>query len=105
MDQFEATTHPFIVRIWLEETAAEAGQASWRGYIVHVPSGERRYIHDLGEIPAFIAPYMEAMGVHLADRGSRGRPPAGSRPRSSLVKNLRHLVQSLIHTQNGTEQG
>lgn len=65
MEQFEATTHPFIVRIWLEETAAEAGRATWRGYVTHVPSGKQRYIHDLDEIGAFIAPYVESMGVHL----------------------------------------
>jgi hypothetical protein len=73
MGQFEATTHPFIVRIWLEETAEEAGRATWRGYVTHVPSGERRYIHDLDEIQTFIAPYMEAMGVHVGKQRSPGR--------------------------------
>ena len=66
MDLFEANSHPFIVRIWLEETADEAGRAMWRGHITHVPSGKRRYIKDLDDIKPFIAPYLEAMGVKLA---------------------------------------
>lgn len=64
-NSFEATTHPFIVKIWLEETAEEAGRAVWRGHITHVPSGERRYLKDLNDISAIIAPYLEEMGVEL----------------------------------------
>jgi hypothetical protein len=61
----EATTHPFIVRIWLEETIEEAGQATWRGHITHVPSGKRCYVKELGDITDFVAPYLEGMGVEL----------------------------------------
>jgi hypothetical protein len=59
----ESYGQSFIVRIWLEETVEEAGAATWRGQITHVPSGERRYLKDLDEIVAFIAPYLEGMGV------------------------------------------
>ena len=62
----EVNTHSFIVKIWLEETAEEAGQAIWRGHITHVPSGERQYLTGLDEVVAFIAPYLEQMGVRLA---------------------------------------
>ena len=65
MDLPEATTQSFIVKIWLEETAEETGRARWRGYITHVPSGERRHLKDLGDITAFIVPYLEQMGVKL----------------------------------------
>jgi hypothetical protein len=65
MDLIEFNTHSFIVKIWLEETAEEAGQARWRGHITHVPSGERRYVQDLDEITAFIALYLERMGVKV----------------------------------------
>jgi hypothetical protein len=65
MDLPETTTHSFIVKIWLEETAEETGQARWRGHITHVPSGERRHLKDLGDITAFIVPYLERMGVKL----------------------------------------
>lgn len=63
MDLYESNTHSFIVKIWLEETTEEAGRATWRGHITHVPSGKRRYIQELHEFTAFIAPYLEGMGV------------------------------------------
>jgi hypothetical protein len=65
MDLLEFNTHSFIVKVWLEETAEEAGRAVWRGHITHVPSGERRYLKALDDITAFIAPYLEKMGVKL----------------------------------------
>lgn len=63
LDLSEAYTNSFIVRIWLEETAEEAGRATWRGHITHVPSGERRYLKDLDDIVAFIVPYLQRMGI------------------------------------------
>lgn len=65
MDYPEGCTHSFIVKIWLEETVEEAGRATWRGHITHVPSGERRYVQDLDGISTFIIPYLERMGVRL----------------------------------------
>ena len=59
MDLSESYTHSFVVKIWLEDEA----QVRWRGHITHVPGGERRYVDDLSEIQAFIAPYLEEMGV------------------------------------------
>jgi hypothetical protein len=54
---YEFNTHAFVVKIWLEEGLR------WRGHITHIPSGERRYIEELGEIDDFILPYLEKMGV------------------------------------------
>ena len=65
MSLLEDHTHSFIVKVWLEETSAEGGRATWRGHITHVPSGERRYLKDLDDITSFIAPYLEKMGVEL----------------------------------------
>lgn len=65
MDLFEANTHPFVIKIWLEETAEEAGRAMWRGHITHVPTGERRYLKGLDDITKFVAPYLAGMGVRL----------------------------------------
>ncbi len=59
----ETNTHSFIIKVWLEETEAEAGRAAWRGLITQVPSGERRYLVNLDEIKIFIMPYLEEMGV------------------------------------------
>ncbi len=62
-DCLELNTHSFIVKIWLEETSEETGRATWRGYITHVPSGERRYFQDLKTASAFIVDYLEQMDV------------------------------------------
>jgi hypothetical protein len=43
--------HSFIVRIWLEESTAEAPQPSWRGSITHVLSGRRQFFVDLEMLP------------------------------------------------------
>ncbi len=63
MDETESEAQSFIVRIWVEERAGEAGRGVWRGYITHVPNGRRRYLKNLGEIGDFIASYLETMGV------------------------------------------
>ena len=59
----EGNAHPFIVRIWLEETTLVSGHAKWRGHITHVPSGNRQYFESLDEINTFIRPYLEGIGV------------------------------------------
>lgn len=58
-------TQSFIVKIWLEETAEEAGSARWRGHITHVPGGEKRYVESLTDIGLFIAPYLRAMNAPI----------------------------------------
>lgn len=68
MNQYESNTHSFIVKVWLEETAEEAGRAAWRGHITHVSNGERGYLQDLEKIAAFIEPYLERMGVKVEKR-------------------------------------
>ena len=65
MDRPETDTHSFIVTRWLEETEQEAGRATWRGHITHVPSGTRRYLSNVGDIIDFIIPYLKRMGVKL----------------------------------------
>ena len=55
----------FIIKLWIEKASERAGAAVWRGYITHVPSGERRYLENLDEITAFITPYLKAMGVRF----------------------------------------
>lgn len=61
MELYES--HSFVVKVWLEESLEEAGEAVWRGHITHVPSQERRYLHALDDIIDFIGPYLERMGV------------------------------------------
>lgn len=67
----ESQRQSFIVRIWLEETVSEAGVLAWRGKIIHVSDGAQRYINDLCEIPVFISPYLEEMGVSVGHAGAQ----------------------------------
>jgi hypothetical protein len=69
MDLCESTSHSFVIRIWLEETAQEVSSATWRGHITHVPGGERQYIEDLPAVIAFIKPYLNRMGSASRTRG------------------------------------
>ena len=54
----ESNVHSFIVKLWLEDEVQRKGTSKWRGYITHVPSGERRYLKELQDIVAFIRPYV-----------------------------------------------
>lgn len=54
MDLPESSIHSFVIRIWLEEKPDEAGQAKWRGRIVHVTSERERYFEDFDEITLFV---------------------------------------------------
>ncbi len=65
MDLVEFNTHSFIVKIWIEEPAEDHQKGRWRGHVTHVPGGERRYLESLGEIVAFMVPYLLSMGVKL----------------------------------------
>ena len=61
----EFNVHSFIVKVLVEEDATKNSETIWHGHITHVPSGERRYLKNLGEITAFIEPYLKAMGVRF----------------------------------------
>ena len=63
IDSDGLVSHSFIVKIWLEESLEEAERVIWRGHITHVSNGSQRYVKDLSEIPQFIFPYLEMMGV------------------------------------------
>jgi hypothetical protein len=65
MSTTESTSHSFVVKIWLERDAGEAGGAKWRGHITHVIDGKRNYFQNTNEVPLFMFPYLEAMGVKL----------------------------------------
>lgn len=65
-DLVEFSTHSFIIKIWLEETANETDWPIWRGHITHVPSGKRNYIQDLHGINAFIQPFLKRLGIKLS---------------------------------------
>ena len=63
-DKWEYNTRSFVVRVWLEETATDTEPALWRGHITDIVTGTRRYVQKLDDVSAFIASYLEKMGVH-----------------------------------------
>jgi len=62
-------THSFIVKVWLERAGDLPAVSAWRGRVTHVPSGQMCSFTDLGEIAAFIAPYLERVGAPVAGSG------------------------------------
>jgi len=102
MDLVEFNTHSFIVKIWLEEPAEDNRKGIWRGHITHVPGGERRYLESLGEIVAFMVPYLVSMGVRLdaySRLGSRlsslsgsqqPKPELGADDEAGIPESFRH---------------
>ena len=65
IDTLEFRRQSFIVRVWLEELENTSGEATWHGFITHVPSGDNSYVSDLDEITSFIAKYLREMGARV----------------------------------------
>jgi hypothetical protein len=72
----------FIVRAWQEPREIEGAPSEWRGMIVYVPDGTRRYWNELEQVTNFIAAYlMNAPPPPLPDQdpnSSPGSPNASS---------------------------
>ena len=75
MKPFKEKNHTFILRIWNEPREIEGAAPEWRGVLEHVDSGKRKYLNDLDQIIAFIAPYLRKMGIKASkpDTGRRRR--------------------------------
>lgn len=53
-------SHSFIVKVWVEDPAEEAGDiVLWRGHVTHVPSGDRCHFQDFDTMLAFIMARMQ----------------------------------------------
>jgi hypothetical protein len=63
MEASEAEVDSFILSVWLAEGGEKTDRTVWRGQTTHLSSGERRYVQDLEGITAFVASYLEQMGV------------------------------------------
>lgn len=55
----------FVVKIWEKKVEDAAHDASWRGSIAHVESGDRFYLESLADVPCFLAPYVVEAGGEL----------------------------------------
>lgn len=56
----ETTTHSFVIKVWLEETAVPYKKITWRGHITHVPSQRRQYLNDIDEVNEFISSFLQS---------------------------------------------
>ena len=56
----------FAIRFWPVRSAG--APPHWRGYIDHLPSGERQFIATAGEIGAFVDRYLS----DVSDAAARG---------------------------------
>jgi len=65
MQLFEDNTCVFIIRIWFEPRSIEGAAELWRGTIIHIPTGKRRYVKDLGDITTFMRPYLEERKANM----------------------------------------
>jgi hypothetical protein len=63
MDFSQKNDQAFIIRIWKERREIKGESPIWRGVIVHVPTGNRRYLYDVVHIVTFINSYIEEMGL------------------------------------------
>jgi hypothetical protein len=75
-EQVHGETHLFTLRLWREDLGAE--QSEWRGKIVHVRSGETRYVRDWATLLAFI---QARLGGPQGD-ADRGESAGGARAAS-----------------------
>ncbi len=58
MDQFDDTVHSFLLRIWLEEIKQETQDTKYRGHIINVATGERRYFEHFWDATDFISKFL-----------------------------------------------
>ena len=65
-DADATTSHSFIVKVWLERTRSAVQGPTWRGRIIHVPSGEQQYVQELDGIALFIALRLAELGVRFS---------------------------------------
>jgi hypothetical protein len=72
MDLSESALHSFIIKLWLEADSSKGEPAVWRGYITHVPSGDRRYLKSLSDITVFVREYLNDAQVAFPSK-SRAR--------------------------------
>ena len=57
--------HSFVVKVWAKRVEDASQDASWRGSITHVESGERVYLDRLMQVPEYLAPYVIEVGGAL----------------------------------------
>jgi len=65
MDEPPSNAHSFVVKVWPKKVEDSDRDASWRGSVTHVETGERVYLESLVEVPGAIAPHVVEAGGTL----------------------------------------
>lgn len=55
--------HVFTLRFWREPREVKSAKPKWRGVIIHLASGKKKYFENLDDVLTFIVPYMADMGL------------------------------------------
>jgi hypothetical protein len=55
----EANLLSFVIRLWREDSDSDEQINTWRGHITPVPTGERHYFRNIGEIPDLILAHLK----------------------------------------------
>ncbi len=58
MARFDQETHSFIIRLWREHRDQPEEIAIWRGWIEHLPSGQRHYFKDTEGLHDIVFDYL-----------------------------------------------
>lgn len=56
----------FIIKLRFEHGAAEKNAVGWRGFMIHVPSGDRHAVCSLTDIVVVLIEYLERAGARLS---------------------------------------
>ena len=65
MNSFEANSHSFILRFWVEPREIKDDRPVWRGVVEHVSTGKKMYLKNLEEIKVFINSYLGTIDESL----------------------------------------
>ena len=59
--------HVFTLRFWREPREVKSAKPKWRGVIVHLASGKKKYFENLDDVLTFIVPFIVDTGL-MADQ-------------------------------------
>ncbi len=70
----EATSHSFLVRLWIEGVDPVARSIQWRGHVTHLIDERRQHVESFEQLTRFIESYL----VRSAGPGfAPADPPSG----------------------------
>jgi hypothetical protein len=58
MARFEQETHSFVIRLWRENRELPGATAVWRGWVEHIPTGQRHYFQDSKRLYDIVFDYL-----------------------------------------------